>query len=235
LEDGLTQPTPPVPDSFGIDARYYERAIEGARGWARDKSLPSALKWGIRVVVFLLPGAFVILQDGWPAAFGLCLALIVVTLGIGQGAIAVIERVRGSRLQRTIYDPQYNPNPEAYRKYAAAYAEYESQLSEVFLSSHWIYHSISYCCGMRYPWTLPKWRAVVKGAKPCINCGHLATPRPGRELPRPFGKAYLPEELMAFKRADEEREKRLEEAQERMAANAAEIAARIQRNQQRRR
>ena len=163
------------------------------------------------------------------------LASAIVTLGIGQGVIATIEDIRGAKLKRNIYDPTYNPNPEGYQKYAAAFAEYEKELSQVYLSNYWIYHSVPYCCGMRYRWAMQKWQATARNAMSCSNCGHLLQVIRRRELPRPFGRAFLPKELQEFEQDVREREQRRQEAQRRMDETTAKIIARIQQEQDRKR
>jgi hypothetical protein len=235
LEDDANKPEPPDPGSFGIDGKYYERAVEGARTWASHRRLPKWLKWTIRSTFFLLPGPLVVFTSDWGSAVGVILASSIVTLGIAQGVIVTIEDIRGAKLKRNIYEPSYNPNPEGYRKYAAAYAEYENELSPVYLSNYWIYHSNPYCCGMRYRWSLQKWQAAARKATACSNCGHLLRVYARLELPRPFGRAFLREELQEFEKDFQQVALRRQEALGRMDENTARLVTRIQQLQERER
>jgi hypothetical protein len=233
VEGDIGRPIPPDPSSFGIDAKYFEIAVEGARAWAERKRLPRWAKWLTRGALVCTLGAIGLYADGAGTALGLILAFGLLTLLLAEGVIHTLEEIRGRKLKRTVFDPRYNPNPEAYRRYAAEYANYESQLAEVFLSDYWVYHSNRDCCGMRYRWSMGKWQAIAKGARPCTNCGHLLRVPPRRELPRPFGTAFLPEELQKQEEAFEKREQMRREAQKRMDVSTAKMVEDIQRRQER--
>ena len=80
---------------------------------------------------------------------------------------------------------------------------------------------------------MQKWQAMARNATACSNCGHLLRVNARRELPRPFGRAFLPRELQEFEQNLLERKQRRQEAQRRMDEHTAEIVARIQEEQDR--
>lgn len=182
--DALVPPACPDPTAFGIESGYFDRAVDGARRWERrQRLLPEAMRCSAMCSAVSL-GMVISLAVFPVAALGLGTVLVL---------IAISEAVHDSWLKRHVYNPTYNPEPDAYERYAVERARYETEVSTVYVSHNWLYHSRPYCGRMQNSWVMLKWEAVVRGAKPCCHCGHFSV-RP-KALPRPFGSGCLPEEV----------------------------------------
>jgi hypothetical protein len=187
---GEKAPVPPNPVSFGIDPNYLERAIEGARLWnERKPRIPEEIKWALRAVCVISGVTIMVAVSGESFEAESSILPAFISLIVAEVPIRVIEAIHDSRLLKSVYNPKYNPNPEGYKKYAEAYAEYESSVSEVYVSRNWLYHSNKFCSGMMSYEAMPKWKATAIRASPCQKCGYFSM-RP-KILPAPFGRGYL--------------------------------------------
>lgn len=184
-----TEPVPPDPAAFGIGADYYDTAAEGARQWTRrNHFVPESIRWiarGVTVIGGIAVG--VMATDRHCHLPFLVGATYLSLLGMAI-VIEIVEALHDFRLLRDYYGPRFNPNPESYRKYAIEVAKYETNVATVYVSKNWICHSSKYCSGMMRYWEMPRWKA--QRIRSCYKCGYFIA-RP-KELPRPFGKGFLP-------------------------------------------
>lgn len=186
----LVPPVPPDPATFGIEPGYFEKAVEGARQWESRRHL---LSRPIRCVVVL---AAIVIGIGacYVNSQRVTAQSLVLTgclcLGAATILITIAEGTHDARLLRQFYNPKYNPRPDAYRHYALEYAKYETEVTMVYVSRRWIYHSRRYCCNMEYRRAMLKWEAVARHATPCSHCGHFSMR--AKLLPKPFGNGVLP-------------------------------------------
>lgn len=179
---------PPDPADFGILPGYLERAIEGAEAWKsrlRNPSPPVARivrLTGVGVAV----GVFVFELSADYAKWIIVISLLVIAFGIETvlGQIAAAQ----DRKQKVRYD-RFNPDPDAYKQYARAYADYQTSVAPVYVSRNGKIHFFSSCSNMWSSWEMPKFRADRKGYVLCMRCGGV-THQP-QQLPPPFGPAPL--------------------------------------------
>lgn len=190
-----TAPTPPNSRDFGIDPKYFDKAVEGARAWKkRRKLLPDVLQ---AIIFFAFAGAGVLISlfESAPelapiksvASFGWIVGLV-----LGYMLSFGVQQLHDKHLLNTEFNPRYNPNPLAYAKYAEAVAEYEAEISDVHLTrTGSCYHSKNYCSGTMGTYDLPRYEAIARGYRPCSHCGYFKIRT--KPLPSPFGQASLPE------------------------------------------
>ena len=182
-------PSPPHPASFGIDARYLARALEGAQAWElREDRIPDRLKWGTRIIcsVVGIAVSIALFRTRWLALKQFApFAWFALPL-FGELALRTIEKIRDAYLLRYKFNPLYNPNPAGFRAYAKAYAKYESDTVVVYVARNLIFHAHKTCQGMTRYEPMPKWFALLKNMKPCSRCGRHLSAVPKR-LPPPFG------------------------------------------------
>lgn len=189
---GNVCPAAPDPVSFGIDAGYWERALEGAQAWKlREHRIPKQVKWMTRIlcglvgitislVFFRTQGTGMLALFAW---FALPL--------LGELCIRLIERIRDAHLLRYKFNPLYNPNPAGYNSYAEAQAQYEAETVLVYVSRDAIYHAKKTCPSLSSYEPMPIWFARLRKAHACPQCGRFLRVAPKR-LPPPFGKGDVP-------------------------------------------
>ena len=188
---GERSPVPPNPAAFGVGPGYYERAIEGVRLWNKRKPrIPEWAKWILRAVCVISGIAILLTTDDSSLEFESLATYAFFSFLVAELPIRVTEAIYDAHLKRTVFNPKYNPHPDGYKKYAIEYAKYETEVTNVYVSRNWLYHSNKFCSGMMSYEVTPKWKAEARGATPCLKCGYFSI-RP-KILPPPFGRGYLP-------------------------------------------
>ncbi len=183
-------PVPPKPASFGIDAEYLERALEGVQAWQkREDRISDKVKWATRLLCVLVgvTTSIVLIRTQWWGKQKVAYYAWFVLPLLGELALRFIERIRDTHLLRYKFNPLYNPNPAGYQKYAEACARYESDTVTVYVARDSIYHANKTCQGTLNYEPMPKWFAILKDAQTCRHCGRGLHSSPKR-LPPPFGQ-----------------------------------------------
>jgi len=187
--DYLEPPRYPNPSAYGIAADYFERAIEGAQAWrVRARAIPPKLTIKLRVASWITAlviycWAITEVDGNWLALPGLIWFAIP---ALTESVIATIEKSHDKKLKASVFDPEYNPNPEGWLAYARDCAKVDGLLATVFVArTGYRYHTRSWCSSMSSPRELPRYKAEAQGYTPCSHCGfRLTFPK---LLPPPFG------------------------------------------------
>jgi|GEM_PF-2243538 len=193
-DQGISPPIPPNPSDFGIDSAYWDRVLEGAYAWRQRKPfLSKTISTSIRVSGWLAGGALFALGST-PAGQ----ATLAIPPFLWFGIPITIESLfvsfstrHDAWLRKTVFDPTYNPAPDAYSQFAQEYARYEAEFTKVYVArTGYRFHGNQFCGNMSGPFELPKYVATAKGYTPCSRCSYI-TVRP-RLLPPPFGRGPEP-------------------------------------------
>lgn len=194
-QEHLKPPPAPNPRDFGIEKNYFDRAVEGALEWQkRRKAIPPSVAFTLRIASWL---AFLGLLGFGMTDAGKDVLVIPAIFWIGipvvtASIISAIEDKHDKHLRKAVFDPKYNPNPEAYNKFATEQARHDIELSTVYVPrSGCRFHTDRFCGNMNSPFDVQKYVATAKGYTPCSRCGYLRL-RP-RSLPSPFGSGPAPQ------------------------------------------
>lgn len=181
-------PPPPSPTDYGIGGDYLTKATEGAAAWQlRKPFIAPWLQFAVRLGSWLGGSAIAfyrgVLEFHIPES-ALAWSWLAVPF-LAECALQAVESMGDARRLKSRFNPEFNPNPSGYGRYADALAKSETQLSSVYVSRSWKYHTDPHCYGMTNSSEMPRWDAERRNAQACSRCGfysHRAIP-----LPPPFG------------------------------------------------
>lgn len=186
-------PPKPRPGDFGISEDYYEQAVVGATAYKhRTRIMPAFLKIGIAIALAGL--GFLVTSSGGdiPSPLLNYAWLIGMVLAIAFNLfIDSQQEVMDRLLIDQELSPKYNPNPEGYRRYSEALAEWEELASNVHFSrTGRCFHNTKTCAGNHLTETAPRYIARDRGLVACSKCRWWGCSP--KRLPQPFGHGLPP-------------------------------------------